>query len=333
MQCAVACEAFQADLVAPKDYAGNGHVLVRSPASITLGAGRLSAVKRWLWARSRQSFSEHLVYSPTHHGMPREIGQIITIHDLIALRFPRQHPTQYLFFRHQMPKQLRGCRAVFTVSETSRSDIHDYYQYPLDRIFVVPNGVDRTVFQPPAADVGREPFLLIVGAAYPHKNVEEVLENAAAWSARFKLVIASCRGAYRTRLDRRVAELKLSHRVQFLDYVSLPDLVRLYQTCSAFLYPSKWEGFGVPPLEALACGAPVIASDIPAHREVLRDSAVFVPLGDSSAWHAALGAIGGPETRHVPRSHAALDEYSWQGSARALVRNLSAVEPSLCLAG
>ena len=220
----------------------------------------------------------------------------MTIHDLICLRFPMQHKPQYSFFRFGLPRLLKKCRAVFTVSETTRQDVAKTYGFPLERIFVVPNGVDASSFAPDASAKPKDPFLLMVGARYSHKNVDEVLDMARLWAKDYRLVVTSCGGEYKAALLKKVAELGLADRVEFKDYLSREALIRLYQGCSGWFIPVfKMGGLRHPPLEALACGGPVIASDIPVHREVLGDAAFFVRLGDAASWATALeGMRKGP---------------------------------------
>lgn len=340
-RCAqAASQSLDCELVAPAGWDGLAPVLHESPANITLGAGRLAALRRWAFARGLPQRANRLVYSPTHHGLPGAAGdtngQVLTVHDLIALRHPRQHPVQSLYFRTVLPRALARCSAVFTVSETSRIDLHEHYGLPLSRLHVVPNGVDTAVFKPADPALPREPFLLMVGAAYAHKNVDEVLDRAALWRHRHTLTVVSCRGAYKQSLQRRVAALGLQDRVVFRDYVSQAALVGLYQRCSALLYPSRWEGFGIPPLEAMACGAPVIASDIAVHREVLGSHARLVRLGDEDAWAAALASLPGPGSTGPVLPAGSSDDasspvrrYTWARSAALLVQHLCAVEPRL----
>ncbi|MET0386204.1 MAG: glycosyltransferase family 1 protein, partial [Polyangiales bacterium] len=280
-----------------------------------------------VWGKVQQPFPGRVMYSPTHHVLQGADAQVLTVHDLISLRFSRQHPTQHLYFRHILPRELTRCRAVFTVSETTKLDIHEAYGFPLDRIWVVPNGVDRDVFRPAETPVEREPFLLVVGAAFPHKNVEELIREAECWRDRYRLVVVSCRGRYRRQLEELVEAAGLGTRVELIEYASLAELVHLYQTCAAFIYPSRWEGFGIPPLEALACGAPVVVSDIPAHREVLGDHARFVRLGDSSDWGRVLGSLDQPAP--APRTESPLARFTWARSSQLLVQSLREVEPRL----
>jgi len=329
-RCAqAACEAFDAHLIAAESYTGPGRVIDRSPDDITLGAGRYAGARRWLWSRRFSQPAGTLLYSPTHQGFANAKSQILTVHDLTSVRFPRTHPMQRLYFKHVLPSQLTACRAVFTVSETTKQDLHEEFRTPLDSIHVVPNGVDTSLFRP--ADLPRNNFLLVVGATFSHKNIEELIRRSPLWRNDYSLVIVSSRGKYREFLGREVEEAGLTEKVKFIRYAETAELVRLYRTCAAFVFPSKWEGFGIPPLEALACGAQVIASDIPVHREILGDAAQFVKLGDESSWAAAFAGLqSSTPHRHGDASlPAALQKYTWDSSARALVEAFCKVEPSL----
>lgn len=322
---------FNLGLIAGTSTLPPGEVLERAPASVAIGGGKLAAIRRQFWMRSLKFGPNNLVYSPTHHGLPSVVGQVITIHDLICLRFPSQHKPQYLFFKFGLPKLLKKCRAVFCVSETTKADVAQTYGYPKDKIFVVPNGVDRSSFSADTKARDCDPYLLMVGARYSHKNVDEVLQMSDLWSAKYRLLVTSCAGSYRQQLEKQVASLGLQDRVQFLDYLSRDELIRLYQGCSALVYPSKWEGFGIPPLEALACGSPVIASGIPVHREVLGDAAFFVELGNRASWSSAFDALGSEAAveRCLLAGKSVLDRFTWENSAEMLVRGLLAVEPAL----
>jgi len=302
---------------------------IASPASIGIGGGKLAAVMRQLWMRKLHFDDSHLVYSPTHHGLPGQYGQVITIHDLICLRFPRQHVPQYIFFKYLMPRLLKKCRAVFTVSDATRRDIVATYRYPVENIHVVPNSVEATRFMAGKVDE-QDPYLLMVGARYAHKNVDEVLRHAHLWK-RYRLIVTSCGGKYRAALERLVDELDIRQRVEFRDYVSGDELLRLYQGCTALVYPSKWEGFGIPPLEALACERPVIASDIAIHREVLGDSAFFVELGDVSSWSKAFIDLQDQQqlADKLVLGRQRVEHYSQDNALRALEASLLAVEPRL----
>lgn len=329
INCARISSIFKVSIIGkiPKEAAPMD--VISSPGSIGIG-GRLAAVRRQLWLRGLLFNSGSLVYSPTHHGLPNQPDQIITIHDMICLRFPRQHFPQYIYFKYFIPRLLKKCRAVFTVSETTKHDIVRTYKYPEERVFVVPNSIDVNHFKPGAVNV-ESPYLLMVGARYSHKNVDEVLRRAHLWVGKYKLVVTSCGGRYRKTLERLIDELNIRAHVDFRDYVSSDELLRLYQGCTALIYPSKWEGFGIPPLEALACGRPVVASDIEIHREVLGEAALYVTLGDEISWRNAFAELQNDQKIKdiIKQGSMRVEYYSRQNFLSALESCLLKVEPCL----
>ena len=322
-------EKFNSKLISSDRSIVEPEYLIESPKSIELGSGRLAPVLRQLWLRGLKFDPTDLVYAPTHHAVNHH-NQIITIHDLISLRFPSQHYSQYLYFKYRIPEILKRCIAVFTVSETTRHDISTAYNYPIDKIHVVPNSIDRRAFSASKA-LDTDPYLLMVGARYSHKNVDEVLSLADLWRSRYKLIVTSCGGKYRKHLENRVSALNLSDRVFFLDYLDRQALIGLYKGSAALVYPSKWEGFGIPPLESLACGRPVIVSDIPAHREVLGNSAFFIKPGNKESWKNALVSIEDDEAvlEKLSVGETRLSTYTNENAILALETSLLRAAPDL----
>ncbi len=303
--------------------------MLESPSEITLGTGYKGAIKRVLWLKGLRIEKETLVYSPTHHGLGGHDNQIITIHDLISLRYPRQHILQYIYFRLHLPRMIKRCRAIFTVSETSKLDISTYYKYPLSKIFVVPNCIDPSRFAPCNVENSAAPYLLMVGASYPHKNVEEVLDCHHLWADKYDLCIVSCAERYRAKLKKKISRLGLSKKIRFVDYASLDSLRKFYQGATALIYPSRWEGFGIPPLESLACGTPVVVSDIPVLKEVLGDAAVYIKLGDPGSWEAAFDILNDSTAirRKASMARERLGQYTPEGAVDQLIGSLIEVEP------
>jgi glycosyltransferase involved in cell wall biosynthesis len=326
-------ERFELSFIAGNGNLPHGEVLLRAPESIAIDKGKFVGLRRYLWTRKLSFPTDNLVYSPTHHGLPQQMGQIITVHDLIHLHLPSQHPQVYIYFRFFLPHLLKKCRAVFTVSEATRQDIAKSYGYPQERIFVVPNGVDTSAFKPlPTARLTNDPFLLMVGGRHPHKNVIEALDMAKYWRDSYRLVIASCdNGYYRRMLEKKVRDSGLTERVEFKGYLSHDELLNLYQRASALLYPSRIEGFGIPPLEALACGTPVIASDIPVFREVLGESAEFIKLGNPQSWAEAFQSLTNPSVVHnrIAAGQVLLSKMTWRNAVDTLEQTLLQIEPRL----
>lgn len=324
-------ERFGVKLIAGGSKLPAGEVIATAPENTAIGGGRLAPIRRQLWMRRLRMDADALVYSPTHHGLPSHSDQIITVHDLICLRYPDQHKPQYLFFKYALPRLMRASKAVFTVSETTKADIQRTYGYPAENIHVVPNGVDRGVFACKIPSESFEPYILMVGARYAHKNVQEVLEQCATWRRKYKLRVTSCGGPYRKALEARVAELGLEQDVIFEDYLSMDELIARYQNAAALVYPSKWEGFGIPPLESLSAGTPVIASDIPVHREVLGDAAIYVTLGSAVSWKEAFERLDSRAdvSQLMIAADRVLERFTWRASADQLELNLLKVAPAL----
>jgi len=327
-------ERFDLDLIAGNGKLPRGNVLIKAPGSFVDSGGKFSVMRRYLWGHSLRFDPDRLVYSPTPHALPRHPSQIITVHDLLYLNFPNHNPYYYIYYRFLLPRLLKKCRAVFTVSEASRQDIIRFYGYPQERIFIVPNAVNTTAFRPePAMRDDSNPFLLMVGGRSSHKNVQETLDMSQHWKNDYRLIITSCaKGSpYRRQLEQKVLDLGLTDRVEFKDYLTRDELSRLYQSASALVYPSRIEGFGIPPLEALACGTPVIASDIPAHREVLGEAAQFVTLGSPQSWAEAINSLTVSSTvnSRLIEGQKILSKFTRDNAVKALERALLCVEPRI----
>lgn len=326
-------ERFELDLIAGSGKLPRGNVLIKAPGTIVAGAGKIAAIRRYLWGRSMRFDPDRLVYSPSHNCFSNHPNQIITVHDLLFLHWPKHSPHIYLYFRFILPRIIKNCRAVFTVSEASRQDISKSYGCPLEKIYVIPNGVDTSAFSPnPAVRTESDPYLLMVGGRDPHKNVPETLDMSQHWKNDYRLVIASCKqGAYRRMLEQKVIDLGLTGRVEFKDFLADDELLRLYQGAAALIYPSRFEGFGIPPLEALACGTPVIASDIPVHREVLGDTVQYVKLGNPQSWAEAIDSLNDSVTvnHRLIAGQERLSKFSWKNAVDALEHALLSVEPRL----
>jgi glycosyltransferase involved in cell wall biosynthesis len=301
--------------------------VLASPPDIAIGGGRWSALKRQFYRFP--GIKEDFVYCPAHFGLPQAQSQIITVHDLIRIRYPSQNYWHHASFRFLLPRNLHTCKAVFTVSETSKTDLCAYYKLSPSQVHVVPNSIDLEIFYPTSSP--QQDYLLIVGAAYPHKNIQELLINWPFWKGHYQLKIASVRERYKQELISLVKKFDLGHDVTFLDYVREDELVELYQHCAALIFPSLWEGFGIPPLEAMACGRPVIASAIPVHREILGEAAIYITPGLSETWEQAFRKLASPSSTatHIQAGLELVQKYTEENTCQRLIESLLQVEPSL----
>jgi glycosyltransferase involved in cell wall biosynthesis len=265
---------------------------------------------------------------------------VVTVHDVMPIRFPELFRPWYRRYAGVvMPRLARRARAVIAVSSAAKAEIVEWLRVPAERVTVVPHGVDP-VFRPlapedpVAADVRRRyalprEFVLAVGTIAPRKNLPRLLEavgrvrsqpGVAASTA--TLVHAGPEGWRPEHVTRAVRDLGLQDAVRFLGYVPTEELRVLYGLARVFAYPSLWEGFGMPVLEAMACGCPVVTSNVSSLPEVAADAAVLVDPGsteDLARGIAAAWSDDGLRTRLIARGLARAREFSWGRAARETV--------------
>ncbi len=324
---ALLAEGFPCESVLPYGYSvPEGVKAIFTPASLA-GASDVSFLRPLKWLAYSQFFfpvaKSRRILCTTHHVLPNRKNQIVTVHDLRPYFFP-DTSAQSFYFRHMLPKALQHCEGILTVSETSRQLIADVYKISLDRIAVVPNVVSTCEKVEDLLDRTEERFLLMVGASWPHKNVEALLRQHQIWSDRYGLKIVAGKGQYRTKMEQISSSLGISDRVQFLSDVSHEKLEQLYGTCSALIAPSRMEGFGLPPLEAMMRNCPVIVADIPSFRELYGEYAVYVKTEESRSWEEAFEALGALSTGQLKSAQIHAGSYNLARMREALRAALQA---------
>jgi glycosyltransferase involved in cell wall biosynthesis len=258
---------------------------------------------------------------------------VAMIHDLCFLThratFTRR---MWLYFRIFLPLAVRRARIVLTVSDTSRQALIDLMHVGPEKIRVIPNGIAEE-FQPPADEARlcrvREryglpsAFILYVGTLEPRKNVLRLLQACQRlWSAGavpHKLVIAGKQGWLFREVVDFVDQAALHEHVLFTGYVARADLPALYALATLLVYPSLCEGFGLPPLEAMACGTPVIGSNCSALPEVLGQAARLVDPLDVDTLAATIHTVLGDDRLRATLRSRGLERarrFRWDTSAR-----------------
>ncbi len=214
----------------------------------------------------------------------------VTVHDLSAQFMPSQHSLKHRLSQIFLKPSLKRADRIITVSKATEDELVRYYSRCADKIHVVYNGVsDR--FSPAGdeekkrikKDLGLpERFILFVGTLEPRKNLRGLLLAYAQLREKFyfKLVIAGGKGWMESDIPKIIAENKLENDVLFTGYIDSERLPALYSTADIFAYPSFYEGFGLPPLEAMACGTPVVTSNRSSLPEVAGDAAILVDPDD-----------------------------------------------------
>lgn len=270
---------------------------------------------------SYQKDGVNSLVSTTHHGLPFLNNQIITIHDLR----PYYHPDSFMqriYFHWLLPRVLTRCKHVLTVSETVKNKIVQCYNYPSEKISVIYNSVDANEFDNKQL---KQPFLLAVGSSWKHKNIHTLFNAHSLWQDKYRLIIICGRTKYADFLQQRIVSLGLQNVVELRHEVSFSELKSLYATASALIYPSIDEGFGIPPIEAMASGTPVIVSDIPVFHEVLGDAAIYVSPESLESWVNAFTVLQKNSHEFVNRGKEQIKLYDEANMSRMIAEWLKKV--------
>lgn len=271
------------------------------------GPRRRARRLRWLMSDVARVLPEERVealFSPVQEGpLVGAVPSVVVMHDLSALKFPNAYGRLTVAqTRWLVPRMLRRASAVVAVSRNTRKDLIETFGLDPARIDVIGEGYDRAVFRPRSPEevaaatsahavTGR--YLLYAGTFSRHKNLGLVARALAQLGPEFddvSLVLVGRKdsGAF-AEFESLVHELGLAARVVTPGYVSRDELAALMSGAAAFVYPSLYEGFGLAPLEAMACGAPVVASDVASLPEVVGSGGLLVPSTDPTNWAAAIG--------------------------------------------
>jgi glycosyltransferase involved in cell wall biosynthesis len=312
-----------------RDYPDDTYVLLSdqkfalpddSPANLVSVSGHVEnkGDKRW-WLRGvRRAIAESgaQIFHGTNFEVPY-IGStptILTIHDLSPWRDPAWHTgADRVRMRTPWLIRLKRARMILTVSDAIRREIVSRFQVPADRVRAIPLAASEN-FRPVAVEgTGGRPYFLFVGTLEPRKNLPALVE---AWRATRAETGADLLIAGRTRAD--FVPISPAEGIQLLGEVSDGELPRLLSGALAFVYPTLYEGFGLPVLEAMQCGCPVITSCDPAVTETAAGAAIHADsIREISAAMVALA--GNPEQRREWREKglARATRFSWSRTARA----------------
>jgi glycosyltransferase involved in cell wall biosynthesis len=252
---------------------------------------------------------------------------VVTVHDVIPLRFPDEYlrsAAHRAFFAFQMSLSRRA-GAVITVSQTSRKDLVTIGGFPDAKIFVIGEAVDRDFMSSTHADTppsDTAPYLLAMGAGEPRKNVARVIEGFLRVADRIDHRLLLVGAPWRGRRASLPSDGPHIDRIQDLGAVTNAQLAELYRHAAAFIYPSLYEGFGLPVLEAMASGTPVITSRAGSLEEIAGVAALYVdPLDTSAIANAILELVGDPVRRSALAAAglARVGLFSWDEAARQTI--------------
>lgn len=289
------------------------------------------------WDNFKLIFNVYLKNIDIVHGTSFKLllngkkGGVVTIHDLAFVKFP-----QYVIKKHQ-EKFLKQTRAalkkatyVIAVSENTAKDLIQIFKINENKIKIIYQGIDE-IFKPiDNKNLIKEkikkfgidkPYILYVGTLEPRKNIPALLKAYASLdnlNKNYVLVLAGMKGWLYEKIFKTIEELKLQHKIILTGYVKNEDLPFLYSGAKVFVYPSFYEGFGLPPLEAMACGCPVITSNVSSLPEVVGDSGILVNPDNVEEISSAIYKIIDDEEFKKKLSYQGIErakKFSWEKTA------------------
>jgi len=275
------------------------------------------------------------VYHGAHFSTPLFAGRptVATVHDLTFYRLPRRYGALRRNYYRALARTAARADRIIVPSRAVAADVETYLGRGADRVRVVAEAprCGLGAASPEAVEeIARRlciehPYLVVLGTAEPGKRAVDAVRAMALLrdgGVTAQLVLAGNAGPLSDALEREAQRLGVDDRVVFAGYIRDEDLSPLLTGAAALLFPSLYEGFGLPPLEAMACGTPVVASDAPAMNEVLGGAARLVPLRDPEALAAsARGLLESPSAREewAARGREHVAQFSWERAAAETV--------------
>jgi glycosyltransferase involved in cell wall biosynthesis len=263
---------------------------------------------------------------------------VVTVYDLSFWRYPDAfRPFNRWYLKHFTAYSVKRARAVIAISESTRQDVIKFLNVPPDRVHTIYCGVDGNFRSLPEAKVAAfkkahqlpDTFVLFLGTLEPRKNIDGLIRAFARWReedpAAPPLIVAGAKGWYYAKIFEQVEALNLTDSIRFPGYIPQDELPLWYNAASLFVYPSHFEGFGLPTLEAMACGTPVITSTVSSLPEVAGSDGTTARLVNPSDIGALARAMA--ELMSQPDQRASMSEkgkiraagFRWEKTARETV--------------
>ncbi len=287
--------------------------------------------------------SPHTPFPEVVHRQPR-LRKFLTCHDFIPLKNPEYFPGNSKPFMNAVLRCLTPENFAFCVSETTRNDVLNFSKMPPERVFVTPLAADPALFHPVTQpetlaalrqkfQLGDAPYFLALSALDRHKNFAHLIHcfGALVEAGELReenLVIVGANPGRNPEAAEAIAKFpRARSRILIPGFVPDEDLATLYSGATAFLFPSLAEGFGIPPLEAMQCGTPVIASNTTSMPEVIGDAGLLLPPTERDAWCQAMLQVSRQETLRAKLREKSLQRcqlFSWQRFTNEILRGYRA---------
>jgi glycosyltransferase involved in cell wall biosynthesis len=335
----------------------NQYTLVSGPGEVRTLVGLPENFRAAVYRRDDHAALDHVMFPLFLRGLSPDLIHIplnrvpifmirpyvVTIHDMANL-FYEEPPTKFRMElrRYRFRRGLKRANRVIAVSDATRRDVENLLGIPPERVRRVYNAPDPGFFQHGPGDPEEQqrimeryqinyPFLLYAGNIRRHKNVPRLVEAFAVVREQLashevyrhlRLVIIGDTISQYPAVRQAVIKSRVEHVVRFLGFVPFETLRCFYESAAAFVFPSRYEGFGLPPLEAMACGAPVVASNVSSLPEVVGDAAVLV--NPENVFDIARGIRDVLLNEHlreemIRRGHEQASRFSWERTARQVL--------------
>lgn len=291
---------------------------------------------RFLWTQFVLPFKvkkNDIVYHPFQYlSILSRSKQIITIHDFIPLYYPEVAKHQYYYYKIVMPILLKKAHKIICISENTKNDVVKFFNVDEDKLIKIYNGYDEKLFNKNAIKDNvlnkyniDKPYFISVGAGYSHKNLEAALKafKNVTESSLCEFIIVGKDSDYINKLKVLCKELKIEEKVRFVGYVPDEDLPTLYNKAIAFVYPTLYEGFGLPILEAMACGTVVLCSNNSSLPEVYGDAAISFDANDIQEIEKAMNLIlsnKDESIRLIELSKKRIAMFNWNITANEIIK-------------
>jgi glycosyltransferase involved in cell wall biosynthesis len=316
-------QSLEPTLLSSQHFSGFNHYSI--PGNMTPDRGSKGHFSRLLWTQFQlpkiyQNLQGSLLFSPIPEApLLSKCRSVVTLHDLIPLRFPRWSSPLTPYFRYYIPQVLAQAKQVICDSEATAKDAAHFYQIPAKKMAIVPLAYDSSHFK--FLDLPTRNYFLYVGRHDAYKNLQRVIQAFSTLRTEAQIWIAGPSDRRHTPLlTAQIEALGLIDRVKFLSYVPYAELPMLINQAIALVFPSLCEGFGLPILEAMACGTPVITSNLSSMPEVAGDAALLVDPYNVGAIAEAMGAIATdiPLSSHLRQlSLTRANQFSWAKTAES----------------
>lgn len=299
------------------------------PQGLTSDQGAKGHFRRLMWTQFTlptiyRQLNANLLFSPVPEApLFSACRFVVMVHDFIPLRFPKWRSPLTHYHRYYVPQVLKQAQHIVCNSRSTAEDVVRFHRIPEQKISVIPLAYDRKNFRP--LNLPARNYFLYLGRIDPYKNVQGLIAAFSALPDRqeYELWIAGPRDRrFVPTLQAQIEQLGLAKQIKFLDYVVYSELPILLSQAIALVFPSLWEGFGLPVLEAMACGAPVITSNLSALPEVAGDAAILVDPHSVGAIADAMKSVATDAHLRLQLQESGLarsSQFSWEQTGQATV--------------